>query len=429
MIVVEQNDELAGLLMTVPIHGTVLRINDRTLSSDVSGAIEYVIEEQFSQPVSVLMMNSWGADMSPANPEVEEQVGVEQPNGFEQMERVGVTVADEVVNALSSVDWMEDPMIWSKTGRVRIDRQVIGYDEETFLYEYGGVYCGSGLEDDCETETTYYPEFDDVCIPFSEEFPAPRQTLFSVGQLGDLHYFTFPGEPGTLLIESVVEQLKEQTGVERIMVFGYSQDYIGYSLLEEDWWQGGYEASGSIWGPAQGRYLSERVVDFYLHATTSWWPFVGPEPTAPFSPTGVSVYEPTTAVEVGSISQDVDAEIGELDTVEFVVAGNDPWLGVPIAFLETEEGEIVQRLNGEALTSEGLAFYVDLEPTPGYGEAPDATERRFDWRFSMPARHKVVGVVPSLEVGKRYRLRVDLLKNGEVLNQVTSSSFVYTGVN
>jgi len=428
MIVAEQNGELASLLLTVPIHGTVLSITHRTLSTDVSGAIEYLVEDRFASPVSVMMMNNWGADMSPGNPTVVEQEGAEQPTGYDQMEGIGVTVAAEVLQAIEEVEWMDEPAIWSKTARVPIDRDAIGYDDETFLYEYGGVYCGSGLESDCETITDFYGEFDDVCIPFSEEFAAPNQTVFTVGQLGDVHFFTFPGEPGTLLVESITEQLREEQGIESMLVVGYGQDYIGYSLLEDDWWQGGYEASGSLWGPKQGAYLSERLVDFFKHTLSDDWPYFGPGPLKPFDATEYVPYTTTTALEIGTVVEQVQGSVGVNDTIEFTVAGSDPWLGTPVATLESELSGDVLRPNGEALTSDGLGFYVDLEPLPGYGEAPDATERRFDWRFSMPVRHKVVGVITELVEGERYRLRTEFPTQDGATEVVLSDFFTYSPV-
>jgi hypothetical protein len=426
MLVAEQNGELAGLLMTVPIHGTVLSISQLTLSSDVSGAIEYVVEDQFDQPVSVMMMNNWGADMSPGNPSVMTQDGAEQPNGYDRMEKIGVTVADEVVRALEQTEWMDSPTVWSRTGRVRIDRESIGYDEETFLYEYGGVYCGSGLEADCETVTDFYGEFDDVCVPFSEEFGAPKQTLFTVGQVGDLHYMTFPGEPGTLLIESITDSLRQAPDVDALMVIGYGQDYIGYSLLEDDWWQGGYEASGGLWGPRQGAYLADRVVDFFDHATSSWLPFFGPSPLAPFDATSFDPYLAIDALELGSVLEPVQPVLGVMDTVVFTVAGSDPWLGTPVATLESADSGTVLRPNGEPLTSDGLGFYVDLMPVPGYSEAPDATERRFQWQFSMPVRHQVIGALPELIEGESYRLRVEIPEKNGSLIEVYSEYFEYS---
>ena len=374
MIVVEQNNEVAGVLTSIPIHGTVLQIDHRTLSSDVSGAIEYMAEDQFENPVSVIMMNSWGGDMKPENPSMDEQPGVSQPAGYDTMERIGIKVALEMTRAMDEVTWFEDPAIWSKTGRVPLNRTAIGYDDETFLYDYGGVYCGSGLEEDCETSTDHYPAFDDICVPFNEEFPAPDQTLFSVGQLGPLHYFTFPGEPGTLLIESVAEALRAQPTVDQLMVFGYSQDYTGYSLLEDDWWQGGYEASGGIWGPRQGEYLAERVVDFFLHATTNWWPFYGPMPLSPFAPEGFTAYSPTSPLELGTIVEEPMAQVGPTDVVEVVVAGSDPWLGTPTAYLETEEGEPVLRPNGSPSRVMDCCFSSILSPLLDTGQS--RTRRR-----------------------------------------------------
>jgi hypothetical protein len=227
-------------------------------------------------------------------------------------------------------------------------------------------------------------------------------------------------------VESITEQLIEEPGVGALMVIGYGQDYMGYALLEDDWWQGGYEASGALWGPRQGAYLSERLVDFFRHATTSWWPYFGPEPVEPFDAEGFTAYEPTTALEAGTVIEQVQGMVGASDTVVFTVGGSDPWLGTPVATLESEHSGVVTRPNGEALTSDGLGFYVDLAPVPGYGDAPDAVERRFDWRFSMPVRHKVAGVLPELIEGERYRLRVEIQKKDGEIESVLSDFFTYS---
>ena len=64
IVVVERGGTIDGLMMAYAIHGTTLGIDERTLSQDVSGAIEHAVSLVFEHPVQVMMFNSWGADIS-----------------------------------------------------------------------------------------------------------------------------------------------------------------------------------------------------------------------------------------------------------------------------------------------------------------------------------------------------------------------------
>ncbi|TNE84559.1 MAG: hypothetical protein EP330_29160 [Deltaproteobacteria bacterium] len=414
LIAIERDGQLDALIAAYAIHGTVLGIDQLTLSQDVSGAIEEAIEDRFDHPVEVLLLNSWAADMAPSSPNVDTVTGAAQPSGYDRMETVGVVVADEVEARLANLTWHEEPAIVGSTHRVGINRDLLGYEDE-FDYDYGAVYCSSGDVCDCDGGEvcdleTRVEGLDEACVPFNEEYPAPMQTVFTAGRVGPLHFVTFPGEPGTLLAEEVMDTL----AIEPFMFIGYSQDYLGYSILEEDWWQGGYEASGALWGPRQGEYLKEAAIDAFSR-TFAPDPVMGalePPPVEPFTVGEYTPYDPATGVDAGTVLVQPAAAVSGTDVISVTVAGLDPWMGTPIAILELADGTTVLRPNGMPVDSDSYAFWVDLEPTPGYRDEPDARARTFAWTFSLPAT-KAVG---SRTLSGDYRVRVKLPDGTEVVS-------------
>jgi hypothetical protein len=408
LLVVEQEGDVAAVVMAYAIHGTLLNIEELTLSQDVSGAIEQAVEDRFDVPVEALMFNSWGADMAPSDPEITLDSGVALPGNYQRMEAIGTVVADAVEIGLMNITWEDTPVIAAQTHRFPISMESLGYtgdDEDLFDYEFGGVYCGANRESDCDASTTQ-DDLADACIGFPEEFPAPAQTLFTAGQIGTTHFVTFPGEPGTLLAEAVLEQMETYDGVEQTLFFGYGQDYTGYSILSEDWYQGGYEASGALWGPFQGDTFRDDAIEAYRR-------FRSPSrveqliefPPLPGFETDYTPRVPTTATALGTALVDVPASVTTLETIEFTVAGTDPWLGTPIATLMTASGEPVLRPNGVAVSSDDYTFWTTLAPSPSYRESLNASERSFAWTFHLPASRAVPG---WLDLLGSYKLSVEI---------------------
>ena len=425
IVSIERNERVEAVIGAYAVHGTGLGIDELTLSQDVFGAIEESIEHGFEHPVEALVFSSWSGDMSPNDPDVPEQEGAKQRSGYDDLERLGVYVAEEVLAVIEGISYDDDPEIALRTWRTPLDRQHIGYGSDEFPYEYGGVYCGLANEADCDVSTTE-PENETSCVPFTYEFPAPNQTVLSVGQIGGLHLLTFPGEPGTKLSEGIVDHMMARDEVEGVLFLGYAQDYIGYSILEEDWWQGGYEAAGALWGPRQGSFLQNRAKAMFDATIDDVAPSaVGklePPPVAPFEVGDFTPYSPDPGIDVGLVLEDVAAEVGRADVVSMVVSGNDPWLGPVSAVLETEEGAAVLRPNTEPWTSDTYAFWLELENEPNYEEQAVGA-RTFGWRINLPVQHRVVGAGPELEAGGRYRLRVSVPQaSGEPL-EVLSSVF------
>lgn len=422
LVVLEQEDEVVAVVMAYAIHGTITSIDDLTLSQDVSGAIEQAVEDRFDHPVEALLFNSWGADMAPADPALEMEAGAVIPAKYERMERIGTVVADSVEIGLTELVWEDDPTIDAQTYRFPITRESLGYvdeDEDLFPYDYGGVYCGASREADCDASTTE-DGLDEACIGFPEDYPAPNQTLFTAGQLGPLPFVTFPGEPGTLLAERVMAGMSDLDGAEDVLFIGYSQDYTGYSILSEDWWQGGYEASGALWGPHQGDLFSDLAIEAYhrYHLPGHADELVAPAPLPGFS-REFDARTPTAPIELGAVLAEVEASYAADAIIAWTVSGSDPWLGTPIVTLQDADGNPVLRPNGVPVRSDDYTFWTSLVPSPSYADVRTAAERQFAWTFRFGATRRVPGW-PDLQGS--YRLSVELPTDGEPVT-VTSEVF------
>jgi hypothetical protein len=408
VVAIEREGKIDAVLLAYAVHSTALGIEDLTLSRDVAGVIEEQVEGRFDHPVLALFFNSWGADMSPGSPEFPLEIGAAQPNGYERMNKVGRVVADAIQDGIPGTTWEEDAELFAAVHRVPLNRTAIAYADDEFPYTWGGVFCGGTGDTDCDPMTVEV-DLDRRCIPFPEAYPVPPQTEISAGRIGSLAFVTFPGEPGTLLAEELLGRLQQHHGQSNVMLLGYAQDYTGYSILEDDWVQGGYEASGALWGPRQGEYLVDAAEGVFERAVVSRGPAdpLAPQPLPPFDVEEYEAYVPTTGEQVGTIVMDVSSSYGPNEVVTFTIAGSDPWLGTPTATLTDAQGEPVRLANGASIHSDGYNFWVDLEPVPGYREDRNATSRMFLWTFSMPAAQTVPGLLPDLR-GGNYRLHVSI---------------------
>lgn len=420
VIAVERDGQVDALVVTYAVHGTLLGIGDLTLSQDVSGAVEQAIEDRFDRPVEVLMFNAWAADMAPGDPVLAtSQAGAaDRPDGYDRMERVGSVMADAVHDALPGLVWEEEPALRAATRRVPLDREAIGYAEGEFAYEYGGVYCEG--DSDCDPSTTI-EGLDAACLPFNEVTPAPNQTEMTAGQVGPFTLVTFPGEPGTLLAEQIMDEARATwpDRVEDVFFVGYAQDYVGYSILEEDWWQGGYEASGAIWGPRQGAYLAGRAIDVLGAFLDGGAIADEPAPIPPFDDPQYTPYVAEEALDAGLVVADLPDTAGVDTVLRLTVNGGDPWLGPPRPTIERIDGLPVTRPNGAPLGVGDYDWTLELSPSPGYAESPGPTARTFAWTLELPVQRTTPGWL-ALEDGA-YRIKVELPISATEVVEATSS--------
>ena len=412
LVAVRREGRLDAVIGSYAYHGTVIGISDLTLTGDMGSTVEQKIEERFDHPVMVLFFNSWGADMAPGNPTPgPDETGADQPGDYDRMDRVGDVIADAIVPVLEGITYSATPDVRARTYRVDLDRASIDYEDGVFNYPHGGAFCGGSGSGDCERNTPNMG-LANACVPISARENLPKQTTLTAGQLGSLFFVTAPGEWSTALAAGVLDQVRAESGGDAMLI-GYANDYNGYSIGESDWYMGGYETSGALWGPRQGDYLAARLVESFetFHGQLDVPPFCEPARVEPFSGyEGYALYEPEAPVGLGAITEDVPAAVTQTDIVSFVVSGSDPWLGTPVATLERDTGggvfEPVIRTNGEPVDSRSYDFWIDLAVDPPYVEDEREESRTFGWRVSLPISRRSRSAIPTLSGPHRFSIAV-----------------------
>jgi hypothetical protein len=406
LIVTRKDGVVESVAVLYAMHGTILGPDDLTLTQDGSGAIESFVEQAIDSPAVVMMVNTWGADMSPGTPDVDPPADASAlPDGYDKMERLGAYMSGIVGPAIGTAQYTTEPDIRAGTYRYTLGRSELGYGFGEFEYLFGAVYCSGG--NDCETITTD-EDLDSSCLPFPENAPAPMQSQVTVGMLAGTHFVTWAGECGTMLAEQTMEAVQAVDGVNDVLFFGYANDYLGYAIQESDWWYGGYEASGGMWGPKQGEHMSTRSVQAFQHFFEGTeLPYTQAE-GVPFFDTSEGEPVPVeTALEVGAIVSQPDAPVAASSVVMVTVYGSDAWLGAPLATLQKDDGGTWTDVlsGGSPVTSDGYGFWVDMAPDPPFQEADVLPmTRHFAWTFNLPVTSRYM----TLETGAAYRLSISV---------------------
>ncbi len=409
-----------GVFLVHSLHGTIFGADDHYLSRDSVGGVEDKIKERFDHRVEVMMFQAGAGDMSPGSPKVEAPADVSDiPDGFSRVEALGVAAADAIEEAFKKMEPTDDVPLSSLWHYAPLGRDIMGYEGDEFPFPGGGAYCGSTVDAPCwEGEPTPIADLDKKCmdIAFLAEgagFPgetAPDRTLLGAARIGDILLVVFPGEPVTQVLLNIEDGVKKLYPEQKnVVVTGYSMDYIGYSTPEWDWYQGGYEASGAMWGPKQGDYLTARAVEVATE-------LLDPAKPVPFTDPGPY---PLLLNEVGDFP--VAPSVGEIkivtqpaaapkasDTLVFEFTGGDPWLLLPQVLLEkkSEDGQFapVTRPDGSSVDTFGYEFMTTMTPTPSYKTASSVKPRTFLWRVEMPVTRAVPAAVFPLAGTYRYRV-------------------------
>ena len=429
-------DDLDGntiaLILVYAVHGTILSEHLHHLSRDVAGGIEEKIQEKIGGSFPVLFINSWAADMGPGealNETAKDKSSPDIPDQYTKIEGIGNRAAKTVSTVWNTFKFTTDVNIKSQTFWIPLNREAIGYKDDEFPYKYGAVYCtgdGPCWQDGEDPDANRIKGLDHACIPFQKDLSGPDRTLFTVGRINNLYFATWPGEAVTSIGEDIRDYLLKKKADAGFAFFGYSQDYTGYSTPEWDWWLGGYEASGAMWGPKQGDYITARIHDGLDGFLTGSLP-PDLQATAPIEEPEYSYdtsFVPTPSTDPGVVVTDVNAVYGLLDTVQFDVNGGDPWLLAPVAVLNKRDGNTfkpMMKTDGKPFDSNGYEFFVSLTVDPTYTtKNPDT--RKFTWKFTMPitrAQAEVTPITPG-----DYKLTVTgkyIDKDGEIKSFTASS--------
>ena len=305
-------------------HGVLNGEDNPFASTDATGALERVVQEQFSSPVVVMHMQSAGGDNSPnghGGLDCASKPGASGDPCFSWTAEEGHGRAAGSIMAAA----------WEAAGanmRDSIELEMLTRSVETGPYPQtfklrdgaltyapfdlarmpdGQVYDGTAVRSPidefnapvgaalCEKEDAMFPaaaipgtngiatygsclrldtageilgEIFQINFGVTENQPVCEmtRTTLSVLRLGDYVIGTMPGELTVMLADYI--RAHSPVAADKTILLGYAQGHVGYLLAPEDWLLGGYEASITFWGPLEGEYLANQLAALMPLATT-----------------------------------------------------------------------------------------------------------------------------------------------------------------
>ncbi len=225
--------------------------------------------------------------------------------------------------------------------------------------------------------------------------------LMAVG-LGDLMITTLPGEPTSRMGKAIIEAIQpEVSNYNNVMVLGYTNDHHFYLVLEDDWFQGGYNTTMSIWGFKFGDYLVYNLVDLAKVLDTDDESILDDIPAA--KPTNVDHLFPNNLRVPPKDAKPTEASItkqgpGTIQRMQqqYTVTweGGDPGVDWPLAFLEKQEGDnwtAVKDVFGDDYSDRYYNFYLDFynqafsEPNNSSAENKNLWSYTWEETYTFPA--------------------------------------------
>jgi neutral ceramidase len=315
-------------IAAIPIFGEhgVLNDDDNPLAStDATGALERVFQEQFDTKVVVMHMQSAGGDNSPnghGGIDCNNKPGApgdpcftwanEEGHGrgaastmMAAWTAAGANMRDsiELEMLTRSVETGPKPTTFSiREGALEYAPFNLDKVPDGVVYDSSGnvqspidefnAPVGAGL---CEKPDAMFPaaaiegtagitpygsclrldvageilgEIFQFDFGIDDKHPAceTTRTTISALRIGDYLIGTMPGELTVMLATYL--RSKSPVPEDHTILLGYAQGHIGYILRPEDWLKGGYEPSVTFWGPLEGEYIGEQLLKLMPLAMT-----------------------------------------------------------------------------------------------------------------------------------------------------------------
>ena len=372
-------------------HGIVFDVENLYFSGDALGAVEREIEDSFDEPVVAMFVQSAGGDVSPR---------ADGAPKLQRIERFGKLLAPQVLQVMAGIDNFDtQPDIAAVSQRIALNRQVLGYADGEYPYEYGAVQCNAQeqLPEQClPAPPPGQNDLDDNGVAENDSF-VPLDTRVTAVRIGDAALLAQPGEP---LAEYALRILERSPfGYDNTFIWGYSQDHIGYLLPDskEDWLLGGTEGTTTFWGWKLGGRL-QQVNEELMAALAGTAEPPADEVSVDYVPRS---YQPAVATPSlrpsRMITQPEDIE--RFETTVFRFEGGDPIVDLPKVTLYREIGngefKPVRRPGGQVV-DRPYEYHLDYEIVSGTHQWTVTFEAPKDWRAG---RYRIVaeGVAQNID--------------------------------
>jgi hypothetical protein len=421
------------------MHGTLLDPDNELLTEDAPGGLEMVVEEQFyatyGAPIIGMFVQAGGADAAPRG-------GFLGHDGIARGEVIGQAAAPAILALWEQIEWRDTAAIDVHSQRIDLTYAFFGYDESDEFqgaplglplplpFTWGGFQCQSpAAPEDDDPATSMEGELKD-CIPVDAmlfgDVPHPEvhQTYLTTARLDELYLVTMPGEPANSVMQYLRGQVAMRAAEGRpaeVMGIGYSQDHLLYFTHPDDWFQGGYEAMMSLWGPFAARTLVDTqmaVVDEMLGGA-DMDPFVEQSPSLA-EPGGFTPRAYEESLDAGALVQDVAGDAMRTQSVRLRFGGGDPSLGAPRVLVQVDPGDGTfvdvpspSGWAGAALDNSRYHMITHYDPNPApNGQIVAAREHEWyvDWEIpaDMPAAiYRLVARGPAWQGGVEQAYEVE----------------------
>jgi neutral ceramidase len=211
-------------------HGTIMTPEIMEVSGGWPGVMQRTVEEIVGNGAMCMYSNGAEGDVAPT--------GYTGGSRFEMAEQYGIRAglaAGRIAEAIATVPVNEFRVAshW-----VKLPKQTPSPD---FMKDAGDEY-----------------KIDEKMLGLLLGILFPKEAPMYAWRVNDFGLVAFPGEPITAIGLATKQRMRE-AGVTHPAVASLTNDLIGYILTEDEYKQGGYEATASFYGPGLGALMMDEA--------------------------------------------------------------------------------------------------------------------------------------------------------------------------
>lgn len=236
-VVAVRDGGLAGVVVVLPVHPTVLPPRNRLVSADLVGAVRRALHARLGPEVWVVVATGAAGDISTRH--------TRRGQDAAELDRLGAVVADRCLELLGTGDheraWGEGSRAGWSTRRLTLERASAAADVQALTADYERA----AATGDAVAARLARSRLEGVRARTGTT--SPIGVAVNVARLGDLALVGLPGEPFLAVAESLGAAL----------VLGYVNGYPGYLPTAEAYRRTEYEVLASQVAPGSAELLAE----------------------------------------------------------------------------------------------------------------------------------------------------------------------------